>query len=255
MWQYSWVILLALVVYTWFPTSERNLLVLLQAEEDMVKLKKISNVRAIFKVEANIDDHLAREEEDMESKLKWNLVLLTSHFRSEEESLKFADNLRKFNFIKEFSVFPFTSNNIQITIFNTIFLIKGLLGDYFPSFRAKFTEDESPPEETLHDTICSEEKLQKITADVIVNILKIKDEESMEIYQSEIVGKMFPTIGTRIFTGGKPKSDYWDMIGLVKYKNRASLCRMVSSKEFNEKLPYKQKGVDDSHTYLTKQIL
>ena len=70
MWQYSWVILLALVVYTWFPTTERNLLVLLQAEEDLGKLKKISNVRAIFKVEANIDDHLAREDEDLESKVR-----------------------------------------------------------------------------------------------------------------------------------------------------------------------------------------
>ena len=43
-------------------------------------------------------------------------------------------------------------------------------------------------------------------------------------------------------------------IALVKYKTRAALCKMVTSEEYAAAVGHKQNGVEDSHTYLTKQI-
>ena len=43
-------------------------------------------------------------------------------------------------------------------------------------------------------------------------------------------------------------------IALVKYKTRGALCKMATSVEYAALLGHKQNGVEDSHTYLTKQI-
>ena len=64
-------------------------------------------------------------------------------------------------------------------------------------------------------TVFSSEKLNDDSPDVIVNIIKKKDEKTMDKYENEVVWRMFPVIESRIFVGGTPdwpKSDSWDMV-------------------------------------------
>ena len=58
---------------------------------------------------------------------KWNYILLTNHFKDEQEPLKFGEYLRRTDFIHGFSIFPFTSSPLRIKILNSILFIKGLL--------------------------------------------------------------------------------------------------------------------------------
>ena len=64
-------------------------------------------------------------------------------------------------------------------------------------------------------TVFSSEKLNDDSPDVIVNIIKKKDEKTMDKYENEVVWRMFPVLESKIFVGGTPdwpKSDSWDMV-------------------------------------------
>jgi len=257
-----WILFLGILLYRYMPAlKETNNLVLLQMDPNHVKnLKELNVVRAIFKVEANVDSHMEREDDinEINIKEKWNYILLTNHFKDEKEPLKFGEYIRTADFIHGFSIFPFTSAPLKVKIFNSILFIKGKLGKYVPSLVATFTppDDELIDENELGHAIFSRENLNDNSPDFMVNIIK-KNAIGMDKYENEVVWRMFPVIESRIFVGGTPdwpKSDSWDMIGLVQYKNRASLYKMYTSKEYKAVLPFKQKGLENTETYLTKQI-
>ena len=135
MWKYTWVIVLAIILYRGMK-SERNLLILLQTTgpNDLTKLKDLDQVKSIFKVEANIDGHMDREQdlEKMKKKDQWNFIVLTHNIESESDSLKYGDQLRRKTFIKDFSVYPFKTSPIRIKLMNAFFTVKGFIGDYLP---------------------------------------------------------------------------------------------------------------------------
>ena len=59
---YMWILSIGILLYRYIPpTSETNNLVLLSIDPNYVNLLKNSNfIRAVFKVEANIDSHMER---------------------------------------------------------------------------------------------------------------------------------------------------------------------------------------------------
>ena len=67
--------------------------------------------------------------------------------------------------------------------------------------------------------------------------------------------KFLPQIGTQIFSIGNADSDYWDQVLLVSYRSRAKFCEMALSEEVVAVLPFKQKGLSDTHTYMSYQII
>ena len=86
-----------------------------------------------------------------------------------------------------------------------------MLSDYIPSLKATFTEH-SKEYSGLESHHFNGISLNNDSPDVIVNIMKTRDPEILKSYTNEVVWRMFPTIGSRIFTGGVPKSDYWDQV-------------------------------------------
>ena len=62
--QYIWILLVAILLYRNFPAYEtnHNQLILLQMDPNHVKtLKGLKIVQALFKIEANIDSHMERD--------------------------------------------------------------------------------------------------------------------------------------------------------------------------------------------------
>ena len=70
--QYMWILFLGILLYRYMPAlKETNYLVLLQMDPNHVKtLKELNVVRAIFKVEANVDSHMEREDDINEINIK-----------------------------------------------------------------------------------------------------------------------------------------------------------------------------------------
>ena len=136
--------LFAFMAYRWLPKDEDCLLVLVEAEDTLshrYRMKKLGNVRSIFKVDRNLDFHLRLDDEAAaEAKQKWNFVILTKHFAEEKDSRRFGDSLRGHDFIKNFSVFPIKSKAIRGQLAHAALYLKGLVGTYVPSYQATFTE-------------------------------------------------------------------------------------------------------------------
>ena len=136
--------LFAFMAYRWLPKDEDCLLVLVEAEDTLshrYRMKKLGNVRSIFKVDRNLDFHLRLDDEAAaEAKQKWNFVILTKHFAEEKDSRRFGDSLRSHDFIKNFSVFPIKSKAIRGQLAHAALYLKGLVGTYVPSYQATFTE-------------------------------------------------------------------------------------------------------------------
>merc|ERR1711936_519637 len=181
--QYIWILFLGILLYRYMPAlKETNHLVLLQIDPNHVKtLKELNIIRAVFKVEANVDSHMKRDDDvkEINIKEKWNYILLTNNFKDEQEPLKFDEYLRRADFIQGFSIFPFTWSPLRIKIFNSIIFTKGILGKYIPSLVATFT----PVEESIDENDNS--------PDMMVNIIKKKDATVMDNYENEVVWRMF----------------------------------------------------------------
>ena len=69
-------IVVSLFVYQWYPTKDRNLLVLVESSTfDISRLSQIKQLKAVFKIDANIDEHMSNNSpEDLQSKVKYSLV-------------------------------------------------------------------------------------------------------------------------------------------------------------------------------------
>ena len=66
----------SICVYQWYPTKDRNLLVLVESSTfDMSRLSQIKQLKAVFKIDANIDEHMNKNNlEDLQSKVKYLFV-------------------------------------------------------------------------------------------------------------------------------------------------------------------------------------
>ena len=89
---------------------------------------------------------------------------------------------------------------------------------------------------------------------VMINVMKINDVESWNKYENGMF-KYLPQIGTSLFSRGVADSEYWDDVALVHYRSRAKFCEMAISQEVFEVAPYKWKGLSNTHTYMTYQII
>ena len=66
-------VVVSIFVYQWYPTKDRNLLVLVESSTfDISKLSQIRQLKAVFKIDANIDEHMSKNNpEDLQSKVKY----------------------------------------------------------------------------------------------------------------------------------------------------------------------------------------
>ena len=67
----------------------------------------------------------------------------------------------------------------------------------------------------LMEELCGDTKSLS-ESQIMVNIIKVKDEGEMLKYMDAVVWNMFPTIESRIHVAGEPKSDYWDQVCCYK---------------------------------------
>ena len=95
-----------------------------------------------------------------------------------------------------------------------------MIGEYIPSIVATFTPMKESNE--FGHAVFSDEKLNDNSPDVIVNIIKKKDEKTMAKYEHEVVWRMFPVIKSKIVVAGTPvgpKSDSWDFVRHSLHRN------------------------------------
>lgn len=64
-------VVVSIFVYQWYPTKDRNLLVLVESSTfDISRLSQIKQLKAVFKIDANIDEHMSKNNpEDLQSKV------------------------------------------------------------------------------------------------------------------------------------------------------------------------------------------
>ena len=68
-----WVLiaLLAVIAYRWYPTTEHNILVLVNSKTfDVSEIAQVKNLKAAFRIDKNIDEHMKRgNKEELERKV------------------------------------------------------------------------------------------------------------------------------------------------------------------------------------------
>ena len=71
------VILLALIVYRWFPTKDDHLLILMESKTDDVgKLSEIHGIISAYKVEHSLDTYWREDHGNSEKKVRSLITLL-----------------------------------------------------------------------------------------------------------------------------------------------------------------------------------
>jgi len=260
------VVLVGITGYLVFSWTENNLLVLLELKTKELteqQLQSLGPIKAVFQIQRNIDEHM--EHVDVKSRVNFNFAVVTHHFSSEGDSLKFGDHLQRLKFVKSFKVFPFSSNPARKHAVNFLIKLKSFINyniptlvDYLQSLKVKLTpkdEVEDLDHEDLVGELCNDVTVAKAGSEVMINVMKVKNAEIFEKYSLACLFSFFPVINTMIWEAGSPKSDYWDSLALVEYASRAGFCKMVLSKEYQEVFMHKVHGLEDTHTYLTKQIV
>ena len=195
---------------------------------------------------------------------KWNLIMVFEHnVKGNFPVEKFEEELRQKTFVKDLEVIPFTSKPLYTQAMNSYFSIKAYLGSVFPSVfggtltKIIFKEESMSAWDKKLTAQCKGKTAKDASKPVImVNInRKKKTNNDNETYGKHVLMNLFPLIGSRIYMLGKPESDYWDMIALVRYQSEGKLCEMALSEEYNRIKPLKQSGLDDSYTSLTATVL
>ena len=69
-------VVVSIFVFQWYPTKDHNLLVLVESSTfDISRLSQIKELKAVFKIDANIDEHMSKNNpEDLQSKVKYLFV-------------------------------------------------------------------------------------------------------------------------------------------------------------------------------------
>ena len=67
------ILFIARLGYQWFPVKEHNILVLVDSKElDVSKLAQVKNLKAVFRIDQNIDDHMKRDNpKELETKVRF----------------------------------------------------------------------------------------------------------------------------------------------------------------------------------------
>ena len=167
-------------------------------------------------------------------------------------------DLTAHDFIKQMQFFPYTEN-VSLTKFYNLYLttMNWLATTYPDQFEIKFTDintDKSDKE--IAEKLCGQQSIISGGRKrmVMVNVMKQKDAEAWAMYENAML-KYLPQVGTELFSRGAADSSYWDDIALVSYRSRAKFCEMALSEEVLEALPFKHKGLLDTHTYMSYQII
>ena len=176
---------------------------------------------------------------------------------------KFEEDLKKHSFIKDIEVLPFTSKPLYTALLNSYISIKRHLSSILPSvFGIKLTgklhEDEKriSDQDKLLISKCKKMKTKDDKPIIMVNINKNnKSNANNDEYAKSVISNLFPIIESRFVVTGKPESEYWDMIALVKYQSQKSLCEMVLSEEYQSIWHLKANGLEDSYTSMTATVM
>ena len=119
-------------------------------------------------------------------------------------------------------------------------------------------KEEDQVEKELIEKLCGQEAINAGGRKrmVMVNVMKVDDVESWKKYENGMM-KYLPQIGTTLFSRGVADSEYWDDVALVHYRSRARFCEMAISEELKSEdvAHYKRKGLSNTHTYMTFQII
>ena len=69
-------VVVSIFVYQWYPTKDRNLLILVESSTfDISRLSQIKQLKAVFKIDVNIDEHMSKNNpEDLKSKVKYLFI-------------------------------------------------------------------------------------------------------------------------------------------------------------------------------------
>ena len=165
------------------------------------------------------------------------------------------------DFINKIALFPY-SENLSITrLYNLCLSLANWGSVKFPRFfKTSFTplseEQKEHSNKKLINKLCSQDSInaggrKRMT---MINVMKLHDLESWKTYENAMMNYL-PQIGTQLFSRGVADSEYWDDIALVSYRSRAKFCEMAISQETLKVADYKRKGLSDTHTYMTYQII
>ena len=207
---------------------------------------------------------------------KWNLALiikndvngkygkLHAHQTGDNDELyddvltEIRKDLMAHDFIKQMQFFPYTEN-LSLTRFHNLYLttMNWLITTYPDKFQIKFTDiNIAKSDKKVVEKLCGQKAIiaggRKRM--IMVNVMKQKDAEAWAKYENAMF-KYLPQIGTELFSRGTADSSYWDDVALVSYRSRAKFCKMALSEELLKVLPFKHKGLLDTHTYMSYQII
>ena len=165
------------------------------------------------------------------------------------------------DFIKNVALFPYTEN-LSITKFYNLYLsTTNWLSNKFPKyFKIPFTpileEILEKSDKEIVEKLCGQNSINAGGRKrmVMINVMKVNDLESWKKYENDMFNYL-PQIGTELFSRGVADSEYWDDVALVSYRSRAKFCEMAISEEVLKAAPYKRKGLSDTHTYMTYQMV
>ena len=176
----------------------------------------------------------------------------------DEVLTKIRKDLMVHDFIKQMQFFPYTEN-LSLTRFYNLYLTKlHWLATTFPDkFKTTFTNINTDKiDKEVSEKLCSKESIiaggRKRM--IMINVMKQKDAEAWARYEKAMLNYL-PQVGTELLSRGTVDSSYWDDIALVSYRSRAKFCEMALSEEVLEALPFKHKGLLDTHTYMSYQMI
>jgi len=244
---------LALAVYHYLPKQGNCVLVILEvASENVIKqLTSHGNIKHAFKLHSNVFDKGI----DTETKDLYNFALVTDHVESlEEEVARIEETIKSVSDIKSSQVLPFPTS-AKSAILNVAIFLKKQMYKLFPSMRATMTKKElDDKREPRLDQVCNDKSLENAGPLVVVNLMKIKDPETLAKYTTPAAFHFFPQLEVKLLLAGGPSVNYWDYIMLAEYGNQETFCRMAVSKEYADIVPHKAQALEDAQAYLSTHL-
>ena len=172
--------------------------------------------------------------------------------------MEIRKKIMEYDFISKAALFPFSENLSVTRLYNLYLYVANWLSIRFPNyFKTSFTPlSKENLDESLVENLCSTESIiaggRKRM--IMINVMKVDDPDAWKKYENAMFN-FLPQIGTQLFSRGSADSEYWDDVALVGYRSRAKFCEMAISEEVKNVAPYKRKGLSDTHTYITYQII
>jgi hypothetical protein len=203
---------------------------------------------------------LRNEYEGSYSKFHWNGTR-TDYGDQYAYLERVYQGLRRLDFINDAAMFPYTENVALRNIYNICLIFQQFLTSAVPFiFENKLTKLKKQHiylKLAEQESVCSDKAIHAATHKrlVVINILKLRDAKAWQDYGDEL-SKYLPNIEAKYISFGAADSFYWSQISLMSYASRTKFCEMILSKEvITSALPLRHRGVNESQTYTTFQIL